>query len=112
MKTSEALTKARELLHPKWRFTGVMGAMDRFGQPQPNDSPEALRFDIFGAMQHVCEPEENGDALGASCYEYLVRASETTIATFRDHFAQPEQTWEIVIDTYDKAIRMAKADGR
>lgn len=103
MKNSEVLRAARDLLTPE-TWTKEAFARSKTGRKVHPNSPKAVRWDVYGALEKV-----SGELYGG------VRASEAMRVATGEHIADINDSAQSVDEIhalFDKAIAAEEAAGR
>lgn len=103
MKKSEILIKSKELISNPKNWTQGMFARDEYGTPVPSISENACSWCSAGAVIKVA----NNIYVAISLFALLEKSISRAIAPFNDN---PESTHEDIMNMFDKAIELAKAE--
>ena len=110
MKPSELLIKAQAVIADPRRWTQDVYAKDAEGQVTKTLSPDAACWCSLGALEKVAH-EENTYSTRSAAAGYLSKVSDeggySGIPDFNDNSSH-----ETVMKAWDKAIKLAKEDGK
>ena len=110
MKPSELLIKAQAVIADPRRWTQDVYAKDAKGQATKTLSPDAACWCSLGALEKVAH-EENTYNTRFAATRYLARVSAecgySDVPDFNDNSSH-----EAVMKAWDKAIKLAKEDGK
>ena len=110
MKPSELLTKAKAVIADPKHWTQDVYAKDAKGQSTGPSTPDAVCWCSLGAL-HAVAHEENTYNTRFAATRYLARVSAecgySDVSDFNDNSSH-----ETVMRAWDKAIKLAKEDGK